>query len=161
MVADLDNDRDADVMVIKSEPPHDVFLNNRVWAYQRDGGAARLSAAPLAAAMAADLDADGESEIYALGQGGLERWRREGGGDWRSERLAPATAGAGARLAIADTNGDGRLEVLALPMNLGRCTRSPQESPPMAWPPRVADSRRLAAGRSRTSIRVAGRRSWA
>ena len=113
VVADLDNDRDADVMVIKTEPPHDVFLNNRVWSYQRDGGAATLSVAPLAAAMAADLDADGDSEIYALGQGGLERWRREGGGDWRSERLAPATAGAGARLAIGDTNGDGRLEVLA------------------------------------------------
>ena len=47
-VADLDGDRDADVIVIKAAPPHDVFLNDRVWTYRRDARAAALVAAAIA-----------------------------------------------------------------------------------------------------------------
>ncbi|MDH4066753.1 MAG: FG-GAP-like repeat-containing protein, partial [Acidobacteriota bacterium] len=74
-VADLDGDRDADVIVLKAAPPHDVFLNGRVWQYRRDESAAELSAAPLSALVAGDLDADGEVELYTAGPRGLERWR--------------------------------------------------------------------------------------
>jgi len=112
-VADFDGDRDADVMVIKAEPPHDVFLNDRVWTYRPDSRAAALSAAPVSAAVIGDLDADGESEIYTQGPRGLERWRRGDAGDWRAEPIAPSAGGPDTGLAIADTNGDGRLEVLA------------------------------------------------
>jgi len=112
-IADLDGDRDADVMVIKAAPPHDVFLNDRVWAYRRDGGAAALSAAPLAAAVAADFDADGESEIYTTGPRGIERWRRAQSGAWQAEPAASPEGAADARLAVADTDGDGRMELLA------------------------------------------------
>lgn len=112
-VADLDNDRDADVMVLKAEPPHDIFLNGRVWEYRRDERAGELVAARLSALVAADLDADGDTELYTASDRGIERWRRGAAGVWRREPLAPAASGGAARLATADTNGDGALELMA------------------------------------------------
>ena len=112
-MADLDNDRDADVIVLKATPPHDIFLNGRVWEYRRDEQAAELAAAPLSALVAADLDADGNAELYTSSDRGLERWRRDSAGVWRREPLASEASGGSARLAIADTNGDGALELLA------------------------------------------------
>jgi hypothetical protein len=110
-VADLDNDRDADVIVIKDTPPHDIFLNGRVWEYRRDAGAAALASAPLAALVSGDFDADGDAEIYTVGSRGTERWRRDGSGVWRAAPVAPVAPAS--RLAIADTDGDGALELLS------------------------------------------------
>jgi hypothetical protein len=115
VVADLDNDRDTDLLVVKAAPPHDVFLNDRVWQYRIDPGAAALAAAPAAAMIAADLDVDGLPEVFALGERGVDRWRRQADGAWRPDRASeagPATASL-ARLAIADTDGDGTFEVIA------------------------------------------------
>ena len=112
-VADLDNDRDADVVVIKATPPHDIFLNGRVWEYRRDDNAAALASAPITALVPGDFDADGEAEIYTAGSRGLERWRRDAAGMWRSETLAAAASAPVARLAIADTDGDGELELIS------------------------------------------------
>ena len=38
LVSDLDNDRDVDLMVIRNEPPHQIFWNDRLWAYRLDQG---------------------------------------------------------------------------------------------------------------------------
>lgn len=111
-VADLDGDRDADVMVIKAAPPHDVFLNDRVWSYRRDPGAVDLAAASITALIAGDLDADGDPELYSAGGEGITRWRRDAAGVWRAE-IIERTAAAATQLALADTNGDGRLELLS------------------------------------------------
>ena len=105
-VADLDNDRDADVIVLKASPPHDVFLNGRVWEYRRDAQAAILAAAPASALVAGDFDADGEAELYAAGTRGIERWRRDSTGTWRPGPTVGSGCAA-SRLAIADTDGDG------------------------------------------------------
>lgn len=110
-VADLDNDRDADVIVIKLSPPHDVFLNGRVWQYRRDDKAAALAAAPFHELVAGDFNADGNSEIYTAGPRGNEHWGRDAAGVWRREALMTAESGA-SRLAIADTDGDGALELV-------------------------------------------------
>ena len=112
-VADLDHDRDTDVIVLKASPPHDVFLNGRVWEYRRDAQAAFLAAAPASALVAGDFDADGDSELYSAGSRGIERWARDATGTWRSEPLAPPGSVAASRLAIADTNGDGSWELVA------------------------------------------------
>ncbi len=128
-VADLDNDRDADVIVLKSSPPHDIFLNGRVWEYRRDAQAALLAAAPVSALVAADFDVNGEVELYTAGARGIEQWRRDGGGVWQSGALgasasareqsrelrqrADGGSGAVSRLAIADTDGDGAWELIS------------------------------------------------
>ena len=115
-VADLDHDRDADVVVLKASPPHDVFLNGRVWEYRRDAQSSMLAAASASALVAGDLDADGEAELYTSGRGGIERWRRDATGSWRATPFAPDARDArdapAVRLAIADTDGDGALELI-------------------------------------------------
>jgi hypothetical protein len=115
-VADLDNDRDADVIVIKDTPPHDIFLNGRAWEYRRDDKAAAVASTPLAALVAGDFDADGNPELYTSGPRGIEQWRRDDVGTWRAAPIAPiapvAPVAPAVRLAIADTDGDGALELL-------------------------------------------------
>ncbi|HJU44977.1 MAG TPA: FG-GAP-like repeat-containing protein [Vicinamibacterales bacterium] len=113
-VADLDNDRDTDVIVIKDTPPHDIFLNGRVWEYRRDDKAAALASVPFTALVAGDFDANGEAELYTAGARGSEQWRRDESGTWRAAPVAPAAPAAlASRLAIADTDGDGAMELLS------------------------------------------------
>jgi hypothetical protein len=112
-VTDLDGDRDADVVVIKTAPPHDVFLNGRVWDYRRDQQSSELADARISAIVAGDLDADGEVELFSSNEDGLQRWRRDADSRWRREPLVTrASSRAPARLSIADTDGDGALEVI-------------------------------------------------
>ncbi len=107
-VADLDHDRDTDVIVLKASPPHDVFLNGRVWEYRRDAQAAILAAAPASALVAGDLDADGERGAVYVRHGRdramAPRRRRHVARRTRCTRCTAAS-----RLAMADTNGDGAL----------------------------------------------------
>ena len=113
LAADLDNDRDLDILVLKTEPPHDIWQNDRTWRYQAFPGLDDLRRAPLAAVTAADTDADGRLEIYAVSSTGeLLAWRRSGG-SWEKALLGPAeTAVRGAQLAAVDFDGDGLLELL-------------------------------------------------
>src|SRR5688572_7093282 len=90
-VADLDLDRDTDVIVLKVSPPHDIFLNGRVWEYRRDAQAAILAAAPISALVPGDFDADGEAELYSAGMRGIEQWRHDSTGTWRAAPVAPAS----------------------------------------------------------------------
>ena len=54
-VTDLDGDRDHDLVVLKAAPPHEVFLNDRVWSYRPAPGMAAFTAATLDAVVAADM----------------------------------------------------------------------------------------------------------
>ncbi len=111
-IVDLDHDRDHDLVVLNAVPPHDVFLNDRAWRYRRAAGFDEFAAASFDAVLGADLNADGQAELYTTGPRGLERWTPDTTGVWRSFRLAGPFAGRAARLALADTNGDGALELV-------------------------------------------------
>ncbi|MGE3888577.1 MAG: FG-GAP-like repeat-containing protein [Vicinamibacterales bacterium] len=111
-LADLDGDRDTDVLIVKVTPPHDVFLNDRVWVYRADERAAALVSEPMSALIAGDVDADGEIELYSSGGPGLRQWRRAADGTWRAQAI-DRTDGAGHPLAWADTDGNGTLELVA------------------------------------------------
>ena len=111
-IADLDGDRDHDVVVLKASPPHEVWLNDRVWTYRAAPGVDAFRAAPADAVLAADLDGNGRPELYTSGSAGIGRWRLDGDRP-AGDVLVPAGAGsARAALALADTNGDGRFELV-------------------------------------------------
>lgn len=113
-IADLDADRDHDLVVLKAAPPHEVYLNDRVWRYRRAPGLEAFTAAPADAVMAADLDGNGRPELYTTSERGLERWAFDAAGVVEANRLAQLVRDPAQRpqLAIADVDGDGAFEVL-------------------------------------------------
>ncbi len=117
LVADLDSDRDLDIAVLHAEPPHDIWENDRTWAYRPFEGLDDLRSAPIQAIAAADADADGHRELFALATGELRRWRYDGIA-WTAttvlaeDALAATAAADAAEIDVADFNGDGRLELL-------------------------------------------------
>ena len=117
LVADLDSDRDQDLVVLGQTPPHGIWRNDRTWRYQPFGGLEALQETPLVAITAADADADGRRELYGLApDGALLRWQREGA-DWAQSTLAGPAPGAGLALDVADFDGDGRLALLRVHTN--------------------------------------------
>ncbi len=109
---DLDRDRDVDLVLLAEQPPHPIYLNDRLWAYRHARGWAGYRGHAALAMAAGDLDADGWPELYTLAlDGRLLRWRADAA---RPERLAqvPAPQGEFATLTVLDVDGDGRLDLL-------------------------------------------------
>jgi hypothetical protein len=113
VVADLDADRDADIVLIKKAAPHVALVNDRTWQYHRDTQFEAPTGAPIVAAVAGDLDSDGRVEIYASGADGITRWTRTSSGAWESSAVAGTASLAGSvQLALADIDGDGRPDLV-------------------------------------------------
>ena len=113
IVADLDADRDADIILIKKAAPAIALINDRTWQYHRDPRFGTSAGTTIVAAVAGDLDADGHVEIYTSGAGGVARWTRASSGAWESSALAGTAGLAGSvQLALADVDGDGRPDLV-------------------------------------------------
>jgi hypothetical protein len=112
-VADLDGDRDHDIVVLKASPPHEVFLNDRVWAYRPAAGFDAFKAADVSAAIVADADADGQVELYTAGPSGLQLWQPDGAGTWTAATIGSTGGSFQGSLAVADVDGDGGLDLVA------------------------------------------------
>jgi tetratricopeptide (TPR) repeat protein len=117
-LTDLDGDRDADVVVLRAAPPHDVYLNDRLWRYRQATGLDAFRHARIRAVVAGDVDADGASELYSMGPAGIDRWARDDRDMWQQTRLAVVdleqdSSSQRAQLALHDLDGDGRLDLLA------------------------------------------------
>ena len=138
IVTDLDNDRDADLVIIKREPPHEVYLNDRLWSYHPADGFDTFRQSPIVAALAvdsgtdpqpelvmegnwlnietaaADADVDGQVELVTFSpQQGIVRWSPDFAGTWkpRPVELDEAIQPSEGPLAIQDVDGDGRLDL--------------------------------------------------
>ena len=115
LFADLDADRDLDIVVLNQRPPHDAWQNDRTWEYRPFTVLDDFLNTPLVAATVADTDADGHREIYGLDAGGaLLRWHRDGSA-WVANALRPGSSDIDrGELDVADFDGDGRLELLVV-----------------------------------------------
>ncbi|MEN8130020.1 MAG: FG-GAP-like repeat-containing protein [Pseudomonadota bacterium] len=107
---DLDSDRDVDLVVINDPTAHEVYLNDRLWAYHAAPGFDRFRSTPALAAIAADVDADGNPELYTLTpEGTLYRWQADGDGEYQSRELFQTDSAprGWAQLSAVDVDGDG------------------------------------------------------
>ncbi|MCP4758896.1 MAG: hypothetical protein GY876_05450 [Planctomycetes bacterium] len=128
LVADFDGDLDQDIVVVYETGPHEVWINDRLWKWHSAGPEwAQFLGGDIAAAVAADIDADGDVEIVAIDSAyAVNVWDR-GRAGWRRRELAgiassPPTIESprdqvspplGPRLAVVDVTGDGQLDVIA------------------------------------------------
>ena len=113
MFADLDGDRDADIVVRHASPPHAVFENRLLWEYRPATGFEELRALEMTAIVAGDVDSDGRTELYTADDRGVVlRWQPDNSGTWHSDLLEMATEEPIYRLALADLSGDGALELI-------------------------------------------------
>ena len=114
--ADIDSDRDADIIVINGSAPHDVYINDRLWSYRQAEGYDSFRNRPAVTVLAADVDADGLPELYTLTPAGeLLRWVTGDDGNVTGSVLAsPASLAdsANAALSAYDVSGDGQLELI-------------------------------------------------
>lgn len=115
LVADLDADRDADIIVLHAEPPHEVFLNDRLWRYTAAPGFEKFSSASLLAVSAGDLDADGQLSLFTIDiHGTLSEWQPDSAGTWQETvlRQHAVPQPESAAIAILDLDGSGRADIL-------------------------------------------------
>ena len=154
--ADIDGDGDVDIIVLNANSPHEIYQNDRLWAYRTLSGFDQFATTPMAAVVAGDTDADGRSNIVGLSPDGiLRQWRPDLSGDWRvtaQYELGPSEVGAtGPRLALADVTGTGRLDLIVGWGNSWSVFRlaedafepvfAPNEGPDLAaWIPVVVDA---------------------
>jgi len=125
VIADLDSDRDADIIVINDQAPHEVYLNDRLWEYHEAEEFSVFCNTPMSAVVSSDLDADGAIELYSLEPvrdafRWCIRWTRNPSNNWTATDLMepPDWGGLGEKitapyaLALEDLDGDGVPEAL-------------------------------------------------
>ncbi len=111
LAADLDNDRDLDLLVINQGGDNAVWTNDRLWQYRAAEGFDDFRATALLAVTIADMDTDGRPEIHGVSEDGrLLSWRWQPAG-WKQAQHGEVH-GNSPQLATADFDGDGRLEML-------------------------------------------------
>jgi len=110
VIADLDSDDDADLLFINNSPPHEIYINDRLWNYRASREYEALRNAPLESAVAIDADVDGQVEIYAAGDDGVYQFARSDLGVWQSKVVADRSA---VDLAVVDCDGDSQLNLVS------------------------------------------------
>ncbi|MEZ6115791.1 MAG: FG-GAP-like repeat-containing protein [Pirellulaceae bacterium] len=111
VVADLDRDRDADILVINDKPPHQAYFNDRLWSYRPAEGWDKVLTSSIECAVAVDGDADGQLELVGVANGSLVRWKPDDNGQWITSDASEDTD-LTAPILAADVSGDGQIEFL-------------------------------------------------
>lgn len=115
LAADLDGDRDGDIVVLHDQPPHQVLVNDRLWRYRETPAFEAFRQAPALAVTAADFEAAGQLALVSIDATGvLTRWAPDGDETWQPARLAQVEVEAPDSVALTaiDLTGNGRPEII-------------------------------------------------
>ncbi|MED5506386.1 MAG: VCBS repeat-containing protein, partial [Planctomycetota bacterium] len=116
LVADLDLDRDADLVVLRSSPPHSVFLNDRLWRYSTSPAFREFERTPIRAVTASYGTTTGLAQLRALDESGIVSTWSAGatpGSPWTaSNPLQLDGHGGDGELDLIDLTGDGLRELV-------------------------------------------------
>jgi Tfp pilus assembly protein PilF len=116
LVADLDLDRDVDLVVVNESPPNQVFINDRLWSYSRSSNFKALESEPIASIVGWYDTPEGRAALRVRSRDGvLSTWSSDDHDDWSRRDEIPlegvATEGP-VDVALADVTGDAQLELL-------------------------------------------------
>jgi tetratricopeptide (TPR) repeat protein len=116
ILADLDRDRDTDIVVINDQGEHEVYLNELLWNYKQAPGFDDFKSSPATAAVAQDRDADGIPELYTLSADGQVRmWQPDAHKAWQATAFtqdSDSRPDTDPQIAMLDINGDGSTELV-------------------------------------------------
>ena len=117
LVNDIDGDRDADILLLRDKPPHELLMNERLWRWSAaavtDAAKSGLKNAdldePLVGAIAGDWNADGVPTLLAAGPSGVLHVSSLARGSWTRSRNEGAQIGTpeDRSFAVADMTGRG------------------------------------------------------
>jgi hypothetical protein len=117
-IADLDRNRDVDLIVLKDGAPHEIYLNDRFCKFHPAKNAEKFVAdADIRACIVADIADLGTAasqagpSILSLDGKQLQIWTAQHGGGWSPKTICPAGIASTQRpqMSVADVSGTGRL----------------------------------------------------
>ena len=110
LVTDVDRDRDVDIVVLKAQAPHEIWLNDRIWRWRRASVPADFLSTEADALVGLDNVDDATRALVTLGRSGVRRFSLETP-VWMHAPSQGQEVSGGA-ISIADIDGDGQSEVL-------------------------------------------------
>ncbi len=119
LLKDLDSDRDVDIIIINDQPPHEVYINQRLWKYNPAKGFNDFIHSDIQAAVAGDVNYDGDLEIYTLDSTyNLFMWQLNQDRVWQKKQIftaadhnRPDNKRNYFRLSLLDYDGDGHIDI--------------------------------------------------
>ena len=117
LITDMDADDDVDIVFVNDDAPHTVLINDRLWNYVSSDTHNELISAPIMSLAAADLDADGQTELFSIdSQGAVKVWLRGENEAWYSDKVYQSSLDDTQTIDLAplDINGNGRSELALL-----------------------------------------------
>ena len=113
LVADLDRTKDLDVLAIRPGGPNLIFLNDRLWTFERSDPFAPIEQSNMVHAISADLEADGWPELITVEEDGtVGEWWFDNKKRAKRKILQELTA-MPSNIAAMDVDGDGVLELVS------------------------------------------------
>ncbi len=156
IAADLDNDRDTDIIIINKKSPHEVFINDRLWKYHKGKGFTEFINSDIVTAVCADINANGNIEIYTQSsEGTISVWEKNNEELWKKKTLIKAnkdSISSDFQIVLADINGNGNQELLYQEEDQLRAVSLNGKKMKTLWSSKISD-KRLTAWTSINSLK--------
>ena len=121
-LTDLDNDRDIDLILPRTQGRWQIFSNDRVGTFTDVAAQLMDDPAPAHAVAVGDVNKDGAMDLAATGPGGLQLYLNQSGARLQADGDLGASTPDGPAYGVAflDFDNDGYLDLAMVPGEIGR-----------------------------------------